>query len=301
MCIHARKGVECVLYLVDKNALVFFGYVIHIGVGSDVVCSTTIGNARASIRGMDNRTIPRFFMSVFKCLYVRNTDMNALPNVDIQGGETELHTLDLSPMSSPKNKVVREGVSSDYVQQQDHKWYVLRATYNRVCKANEIITKEYGGQVYLPMQYAVKQVNGKKKRILMPLLPNIIFVYATDAEIEKYVSRKSRLSLFLRYFRNRLEPRGTSGKHPPLTIGFREMMNFINATKNSSEHIKIVEKQQCHYKSGDMVQVINGDFKGVVGRVARVSGQQRVIIEIEGLCLVATAYIPTDFIKRIEF
>lgn len=38
--------------------------IIHIGVGSDVVCSTGLGNARASISGMDNRTIPRFFMSV---------------------------------------------------------------------------------------------------------------------------------------------------------------------------------------------------------------------------------------------
>ena len=132
----------------------------------------------------------------------------------------------------------------------------------------------------------------------MPLLPNIIFVYATDAEMDKYVGHKSKLSFFLKFFRNRLEPRGENGKHPPLTIDFREMMNFINATKNCNEHIKIVEKQQCHYKSGDIVQVINGDFKGVVGRVARVSGQQRVIIEIEGLCLVATAYIPTDFIRK---
>ena len=29
--------------------------VVHIGVGSDVVCSTIIGNARASVRGADNR------------------------------------------------------------------------------------------------------------------------------------------------------------------------------------------------------------------------------------------------------
>ena len=34
---------------------------IHIGVGSNVVCSTTIGSARASIRGTDNRQFPRFF------------------------------------------------------------------------------------------------------------------------------------------------------------------------------------------------------------------------------------------------
>ena len=41
-----RKGMYC-------SELVQ-GYYIHIGVGSDVVCSSTIGNARASIRGMDN-------------------------------------------------------------------------------------------------------------------------------------------------------------------------------------------------------------------------------------------------------
>ena len=29
--------------------------VFHIGVGSNVVCSTEIGNARALVRGMDNR------------------------------------------------------------------------------------------------------------------------------------------------------------------------------------------------------------------------------------------------------
>ena len=34
---------------------------IHIGVGSDVVCSTIIGNARASVCGTDNRTISRSF------------------------------------------------------------------------------------------------------------------------------------------------------------------------------------------------------------------------------------------------
>ena len=38
------------------------GYYIHIGVGSDVVCSTLIGNARASIRGMDNSDDSTLFL-----------------------------------------------------------------------------------------------------------------------------------------------------------------------------------------------------------------------------------------------
>ena len=37
----------------------------------------------------------------------------------------------------------------------------------------------------------------------------------------------------------------------------------------------------------------------VEGKVARVAGQQRVVIELPGVCLVATAYIPTAFIKPI--
>ena len=41
------------------------GYIYHIGVGSNVVCSTTIGNARASMSGMDNGTFHAFL-----CLYV---------------------------------------------------------------------------------------------------------------------------------------------------------------------------------------------------------------------------------------
>ena len=38
----------------------------------------------------------------------------------------------------------------------------------------------------------------------------------------------------------------------------------------------------------------------VVGKVARIAGQQRIVVEISGLCLVATAYIPTDIIKIVK-
>lgn len=34
----------------------------HIGVGSNVVCSTTIGNARALVRGTGNKSVPTLFV-----------------------------------------------------------------------------------------------------------------------------------------------------------------------------------------------------------------------------------------------
>ena len=53
-------------------------------------------------------------------------------------------------------------------------------------------------------------------------------------------------------------------------------------------------------KKDDLVRIIEGPFTGVVGRVGRAAGQQRVFVVLEGLCNVATAYIPNDFIQSID-
>lgn len=78
------------------------------------------------------------------------------------------------------------------------------------------------------------------------------------------------------------------------------MENFIIATCNKNEHLKFVDENQCHFKGGEMIRVIDGMFKGVEGKVARVSGQQRVIVTITNVGLVSTAYVPTAFIQIIE-
>ena len=48
------------------------------------------------------------------------------------------------------------------------------------------------------------------------------------------------------------------------------------------------------------MQVVKGDFEGVIGKVARVIGQQRVVVKLDGVCLVATAYVPSGFIEKIQ-
>lgn len=126
---------------------------------------------------------------------------------------------------------------------------------------------------------------------------NFLFVYATPEKVEKYVKQTPELH-YLTYYYNHFKV-GEFGKNPPLTVGYNEMMNFIRVTSLNNEHVRLVESQHCHYKSGDKVRIVDGDFAGVEGKVARVAGLQRVVIELPGVCLVATAYIPTAFIKPI--
>ena len=53
------------------------------------------------------------------------------------------------------------------------------------------------------------------------------------------------------------------------------------------------------FEKGQLVKVIDGVFRGVVGRVARWQGQQRVGVVVDDLVTMATTYIPSAFLQKI--
>lgn len=223
--------------------------------------------------------------------------MNTLSNVNPKKeGDTPSQHAGFTSDVFLKDRKIPDGVSVGYAPDPKKKWFVLRVTYGREFKAYNLITAD-GTEAYLPVRYVMKLCNGKKKRILASLLPNFLFVYATPEKVETYVKHTPELH-FLTYYYNHFRV-GESGKNPPLTVSYQDMMNFIRVTSIRNEHVRLVESQHCHYKSGDRVRIIDGDFAGIEGRVARVAGQQRVVIELPGVCLVATAYIPTAFIELV--
>lgn len=225
--------------------------------------------------------------------------MSTLSNVTLRRGGKEPPDIGFASDAISEAQEVPKGKSVRYAHKKDDgkEWFVLRATYGRVNKAYDLITKD-STEAYLPMKYRHKIIKGKKKRILEPLIPNIIFVYAERAKIETLVKDTPEL-YFLNYYYNHFE-KGPDGKNIPLTVGYNEMMSFIKATSVDNEHVMLVEPSQCHYKNGDIVRVIEGDFTGVVGRVARVAGQQRVVVELDGLCTIVTAYIPSAFLEIVN-
>ena len=197
----------------------------------------------------------------------------------------------------PEAASSQTGVSVRYAQEATKTWYVLRVSYGRTRKVADIfdlIDIEY----YYPEHHVIKMVDGKRKRVLEPLLPNLIFVYVTDETIRQIMA-DAHIREFVSYYYNHFKT-NEFGKNPPLTIAYKSMINFIMATSVEDDHIIVVGDRKCTYKSGDRVRVTDGNFRGVEGLVARVAGEQRVVVELEGLCLIATAYIPTAFIRKIE-
>ena len=198
----------------------------------------------------------------------------------------------------PEVKCLKTGVSLSYAPEDGKHWYVLRATYCREKTAYNYIIND-GIAAYLPMQVTMKlERNGRKRHLRSPLLPNILFVYSDKEQIEKYVKHTPELFFLKFYYDHTIKD--ANGQNPPLTVDYDSMMNFICATSSENENMLLIEESKCRYKSGDKVKVVDGMFKGVEGYVARVAGQQRVIVKIKNLCTIATAYIPRAFLRKME-
>ena len=199
---------------------------------------------------------------------------------------------------------VRYGVSVENVPAGNKRWFVLRVSYGRIDKAKTYVEAK-GMECYVPLQYKEVRKQGKKRIITTPLLPSLIFVHAAAEQVEallhdnKVVANESR-ALLSYYFNHTIHRQDNPDRNPPLTIQDEAMNNFIRLTSVKNPHIIPVTSNSIQFKLGDNVVVTEGEFKGVHGRVARIAGQQRVVVELFDWCLVATAYVPNDAMEKYK-
>ena len=196
---------------------------------------------------------------------------------------------------------VRNGVSVENVSAGNKQWFVLRVSYGRIIKAKAFVEAK-GLECYVPLRYKEVRKQGKKRIIPTPLLPSLIFVHASAEQVEtllhdnKVVVNESR-ALLSYYFDHTINLQDNPNRNPPLILRDEAMNNFIRLTSIKNPHIIPVTSNNIQFKLGDYVVVTVGEFKGIHGRVARIAGQQRVIVELFDGCLVATAYVPKEAMK----
>ena len=200
--------------------------------------------------------------------------------------------------SISKNK---GGVSVENVPNANRQWFVLRVSYGRIVKAKAFVEAK-GLECHVPMRYKEIKKQGKKRIITEPLLPSFLFVHATAEQVktllnEINISFDESRNLLSYYFDHTVHLQENPERNPPLIIPDEAMDNFIRLTSIKNPHIIPVTTEIIQYKLGDMVIVTEGEFKDLHGRVARIAGQQRVVVELFEECFVATAYIPKTAMK----
>lgn len=175
-------------------------------------------------------------------------------------------------------------------------WYALRTTYGREKKAYDFII-QHEGKAFLPTILIEKTIKGKKTRVEISRIPNIFFAYGTEDFIKSFVYDNVNLP-FLRFYYKHTHTGNRIDKVPMIVPDSQIRSLQIICEKNEADTL-VLQEEVAKFQKGEKVRIIEGDFVGVTGVVARYHGQQRVGLVIDGLLTAVTAYIPTAFLEKI--
>ena len=190
-------------------------------------------------------------------------------------------------------------LSKSKVQKEDEilHWYALRTTYGREKKAYDYMTAK-GITAFYPTTSVVKLIKGKRKVVTVSRLPNIFFAYGTEEKIRTFVYDNVNLP-FLRFYYRHIHIGRKIEKTPMIVPNYQmDSLKIICAADADNTIVTLDEVPK--FEKGQLVRVVDGAFKGVIGRVARWQGQQRVGVVVDELVTVCTAYVPSAFLEIVE-
>lgn len=166
----------------------------------------------------------------------------------------------------------------------------MRATYRREPDAMRLLEKE-NLDCFVPMQYKISLKKGRKVRVLVPVVHNLIFVHARPSDVKRVKSQVS----YLQYITDT-----RSGRK--IIIPDSEMQRFIAVAGTYNDHLLYFQPDELNLSKGTKVRVTGGDFEGQEGIFLKVKGarDRRVVVEIQGVIAVAMATIHPELIEVIK-
>ena len=162
-------------------------------------------------------------------------------------------------------------------------WYALRITYSR-----ELALKEYldanGIENFIPMHYEYSVRNERRVRKLVPVIHNLVFVHSSRNRIDQI---KDTMNMMDKETRQ------------PIIIPDSQMRSFMAIAGNYDQQLVYLEPSTVSFRKGDRVRVIGGAFAGIEGEFLRIKNDRRVVVSIEGVVAVATAFIHPSLVEPI--
>lgn len=170
-------------------------------------------------------------------------------------------------------------------------WYAIRVTYSR-----EMIFKKYlddhSIENFIPMHYKSTDLGAKKSRKLVPIIHNLVFVHSAKRCIDNLKS-ELETHIPIRYIMDK-----STGS--PIIIPDKQMQDFIAVSGTYDDQLVYLDPVSVILKKGDKVRITGGILSGVEGIFVRIKGDRRVVVSIQGIMAVATAFIHPSLIKKIE-
>ena len=169
-------------------------------------------------------------------------------------------------------------------------WFAMRATYRRGMQIKELLDKQ-GINNFVPMRYEIRQKNGRKRRELVPVISDLIFVHAVQSKLQRVKDRNPYLQYMIDLRNGR-----------KIIVPDEQMRQFIAVAGTYDEHLIFFSPDEVNLRRGMKVRIIGGDFEGYEGVFVKVKGarDRRVVISLQGVIAMAMATLSPDLIEVIE-
>ncbi|WP_288148501.1 UpxY family transcription antiterminator [Bacteroides acidifaciens] len=177
-----------------------------------------------------------------------------------------------------------ETVPKDILQ-----WFAMRATFCRELTAKELLEAE-SVETFIPMHYETHLVNGRKKKILTPVVHNLIFVHTTKEIIQ-------RIKTGIPYLQYITTPHDR--RNVPIIVPEKQMQQFIAVSGTYDEQLLYLQPEELNLAQGTKVRIHGGAFDGQEGVFMKIKGRRnrRLVIAIQGVIAVATVVVHPRLIE----
>ena len=175
-------------------------------------------------------------------------------------------------------------------EQNTVRWYVMRAHKSE--KMAEERLAAGGLEFYIPKAYVVREFHGKKTKRLVPVIPDMIFVHASQRQLVDF----KKANNFLQF----VVWRKTTGPEY-LAVPDRQMEDFIRVSSHPEADTLYLKPDEINIAQGVRVRILGGDLDGVTGVFMRVKGRRnrRLVVMLDGI-LAVSADIAPDLIQVID-
>lgn len=169
-------------------------------------------------------------------------------------------------------------------------WYAIQTFYCKEEALGRFFAAE-GLNYFIPMQYAERETPaGKKHRILIPAVHNLLFLEKTleEKEILSKIA-KSPIPFFLVRHRD---------SHKCYEIPDREMLELRAICDPDYKGTLYVDSLTAETRPGQKVRVVRGPFKGLEGKLTQYKKSYYVVITVATLGIML--HIPKWYCEKIQ-
>lgn len=198
---------------------------------------------------------------------------------------------------------VKNILSPDFHPIEDFRWFVLRVAYGKERETADML-RQQGFCAYVPTHSKQAKREGQLIDEIKSWIPNTLFLYCHKDDVRQFhrttlpVQGRSggtvaaNISFLYDHTRH-----NAYGLDLQMTVPFAEMINFIRLIETQDRNVQLLQSEEQVSRIGEEVEVTEGRFQGIRGRVARFRKHDVVLVRLSGVCLVTTAYIPRAFLR----